>query len=265
MAAAGTITLTRVKFELEVKALLEALSYAINFQAEDGLGISKHCVASSPNESKGLIHWERQTSQDGSLFLIHPTEIRTLDTCAHRVGSKTSAEKDLFCIEDDLYDVSVDQEDERIVAQPQPSEVNHHYECTEWFFSIVFSDTWLVPVLFFRVQRMDATPCLRQDILSYCNNHDVKDSWEFISQEEHPITGDPSFFLHPCQTSARLAKLQTNARNPDMNDSAVVPGTLLLSWLSMILPAVRSRISPTTYSHTHHQLLQIAANDNNDR
>eukprot|EP00978_Attheya_sp_CCMP212_P037858 scaffold182159_cov31-Attheya_sp.AAC.1 len=111
---------------------------------------------------------------------------------------------------------------------------------------------------------MDGTPCLRQDILSYCNNNDdVKDSWEFISQDEHPITGEPSFFLHPCQTSARLAKLQNNSSNPDANDSAVVPGTLLLSWLSMILPAVRSRISSANYSRTHHHLLQLAANDNN--
>jgi hypothetical protein len=255
MAAAGTITLTRVQFELEIKALLEALSRVVNFQAEDGLGISKHCAVSSPNDTKDLIHWERQTTQDGHLYLIHPTEIRTLET---------SAENDV-CIEDDLYDVSVDQEDERIVSQPQPLEVNSHDKCTEWFFSIVLSDTWLVPVLYFRVQRMDGTPCLRQDILSYCNHDDlgVKDSWDFISQEEHAITGEPSFFLHPCQTSARLAKLQTN--NPDTKDSARVPGTLLLSFLSMILPAVRSRISPTNYSRIYHELLQIAANDNTNR
>ena len=123
----------------------------------------------------------------------------------------------------------------------------------EWSFSVAYSHVWAVPVLYFRVQYLNGMPLSRPEVLNILRcgaDHDVvksddstqgvsveeDDGWNFVSYEEHPITGVPSFFLHPCQTSKRLHLLMATGTNSDdsveKNKSAVV----LLSWLSMILP-----------------------------
>jgi len=111
----------------------------------------------------------------------------------------------------------------------------------EWLFSVVYSDIWCVPVLYFRVQHLDGTTCSRNEVLNllkYREHLDPKsfDSWDFISEEEHPVTGVPSQFLHPCQTSARLTTLMAGF------DENYLPGKLLLSWMSLMLPAVHCKI-----------------------
>lgn len=103
----------------------------------------------------------------------------------------------------------------------------------EWRFSVVYSDTFRVPVLYFQVMRLDGSPCLRNEVLSTLKCNEPNDGWDFLSFEEHPVNGTPSFFLHPCQTSARLSLVY------DGKDTRTSP---LLSWMTMMLPAVGFRI-----------------------
>jgi hypothetical protein len=86
----------------------------------------------------------------------------------------------------------------------------------EWSFSIVFSDLWNVPVLWFDARYMNGKQVQREDILQLFNyteknnneenrqdedtNNVVPASYSFISIEEHPITVLPSYFFHPCGT-----------------------------------------------------------------
>ena len=109
-----------------------------------------------------------------------------------------------------------------------------------------------------------------------------EDLWEFISQEEHPMTGVPSFFLHPCQTSMRMELLLSRQRqqrqrqrqqeyipchdaihhpttednnNNKNNTHRIIQQKMqdcpLLSWMSMILPVVGCKISPESFHRIH--------------
>jgi len=110
----------------------------------------------------------------------------------------------------------------------------------EWRLSIVFSDTWMVPMLYFTVKQSDGTPYLRSQVLKLLNTNDIQDTWDFVSYEEHPMTGEPSFFLHPCQTSEKLSLLCG-----ERNQATISP---LLSWVTMILPAVGFSIPTMTFA-----------------
>lgn len=134
----------------------------------------------------------------------------------------------------------------------------------EWSFSVVYSHVWGVPVLYFRVQYLNGIPLSRSQVLNILiggigdsienkGTHEdaieEDDGWNFVSYEEHPITGVPSFFLHPCQTSKRLHLLMiaTGAENDEYSVVKKNPANVLLSWLSMILPSTGFRMSPKVF------------------
>lgn len=126
---------------------------------------------------------------------------------------------------------------------------------TEWTFSIVYSETYRVPVLYFHVHNMksdgNVVACGRQEVLNIILHYQQKqqhnpdncipeDTWEFISQEDHPVTGLPSFFLHPCQSADRL-------KSVFLQDGLSKPSKLYLwTWMSMLLPAVGHPV-PSSY------------------
>jgi Autophagocytosis associated protein, active-site domain len=121
---------------------------------------------------------------------------------------------------------------------------------TEWRFSIAYSHIWNVPVMYFMVQLPDGTPCTRQDVLvmllGFARNQDsATDMWDFVSSEEHPVTGVPSFFLHPCRTSSIL---ETSIANTNCSTM------WLLSWMSLIFPSVGLSISAKTFYSLQRQL-----------
>jgi len=74
--------------------------------------------------------------------------------------------------------------------------------------------------------------------------------WEFVSQEEHPATGAPSYFLHPCRTAERMESMQMMQSSGEENNNDGEGGDIgndgrdcpLLSWMSMILPVVGCKI-----------------------
>jgi len=62
--------------------------------------------------------------------------------------------------------------------------------CQIWNFSILWSDTWKAPVLYFGVEE-NGTVLTREELFSDAPH---------ISFAEHPVTGSPSLFVHPCTT-----------------------------------------------------------------
>eukprot|EP00588_Corethron_pennatum_P001159 CAMPEP_0194291436 /NCGR_PEP_ID=MMETSP0169-20130528/43381_1 /TAXON_ID=218684 /ORGANISM="Corethron pennatum, Strain L29A3" /LENGTH=315 /DNA_ID=CAMNT_0039039311 /DNA_START=86 /DNA_END=1033 /DNA_ORIENTATION=+ len=145
----------------------------------------------------------------------------------------------------------------------------------EWSFDIVYSPTWRVPILYFRARRVDdgGTPLSREHFLRLLDfkcdgvagrevGENGKDdgrndrAWNFLSEEEHPITGAPSFFLHPCRTSECVGRLRDNytkGQAAAKNDSAKISGDAspsgleMLLWLSLVLPAVKFSFPPNIY------------------
>eukprot|EP00980_Cylindrotheca_fusiformis_P026424 scaffold16150_cov112-Cylindrotheca_fusiformis.AAC.3 len=134
-------------------------------------------------------------------------------------------------------------EDFTVLQDPQTSidcQDENRAISIQWDFSIVYSDTYRVPVLYFRVQKLDGTPVTRTQVLNLLPKQQIKDSWDFISQDEHPITCFPSFFLHPCQTATRLEQLNLSNGNQR--------SMVLWAWMSMVFPAVDQGIPPSYFN-----------------
>jgi hypothetical protein len=103
-------------------------------------------------------------------------------------------------------------------------------------------------------------------------------SWEFVSQEEHPISGTPLYCLHPCRTGERMGYLMTtfdatssSEVEEDESDrdgrsrstkattsSTIVP---LLGWLSMVLPVVGCAIHPDVYRRMNDDIVVLLEGD----
>ena len=124
-------------------------------------------------------------------------------------------------------------------------------QTSDWFVTISYSHIWQVPVLHFTAQMQDGTPLSRDDvifcILSCSNdpNSTYHVTSDFVSLDEHPVTGIPSYFLHPCRTTALLEILQASSDNPALR---------LWSWMSMILPLVGIVIRPSTFRRIQTEL-----------
>ena len=116
--------------------------------------------------------------------------------------------------------------------------------CTvDWFISISYSHIWRVPVVHFTVQTQEGTPLSRQQVMSYLHSYstdidNTNANLEFVSIDEHPVTGLPAYFFHPCQTPRLLELLRASATSPTLR---------LWSWMSMMLPRVGISIRPVTF------------------
>lgn len=126
-------------------------------------------------------------------------------------------------------------------------------EHAEWTFSVVFHDVWCVPTLYFTVHREDGSSLRRQEVLDVLlrdrprswSADEEEALWEFVSREEHPATGRPAFFLHPCRTAELMQGLLADRRNGNGGgDDERCP---LLSWLSLVLPAVGCKVSSLAF------------------
>jgi hypothetical protein len=146
-------------------------------------------------------------------------------------------------------------------------------DSVQWKFSVVYSDTYRVPVLYFHVQNQDGSPCSRTQVVQWLSpNASIEGensskasssvttelSWEFVSQEQHPSTGFPSYFLHPCRTSERMKLLQEvvapldSSNDEESSSSSSI--NFMWAWMSMILPAVNHTIPPKLYGMVQDKL-----------
>lgn len=205
--------MTREGFQQQAKDLCDALS-RVNRTSGDT-----------------LLDW-RLESIDDSSFLVHSVSVsRSIATSEtdRDEGNEVSFE-----------DSSILQDNES-TAKPGRGLLTTF----EWRFSVIYSDTWRVPIMYFTVQDVAGNLCSREQVLQMLSNATTQDSWDFLSFDEHPVTGTPSCFLHPCQTEARLEMLMSDKSNSDT----------LLAWLSMILPAVGHSLSAKTFQEIQQLLL----------
>ena len=232
-------------FNQSAKALVKALNQSVN---HSGGASSTSSSISSPVE---LTSWVIEANND-IIYLAHPPVL-------FRSNDYNSDPIDNVTIDEDEIDSSGSnvELDEYIVHNCNPRSC----DVTEWTFSVVFHDTWRVPTLYFHVHDIDGTPITRDKVvtilLSSTRGNETnangsimteEETWDFVSQEEHPMTGKPSFFLHPCQTAAKMELLLHQPKH-------YCP---LLSWMSMILPSVRCAISPYVYNEVQKKMLSLA-------
>ena len=141
------------------------------------------------------------------VYLVHPPIIMPSSTNHHH---STAAEEEII---EEEFDNDMPGDD--LETHSEPILCPKHCNYTEWTFSIVFHDVWRVPTLYFTCGHPDGSPLCRKEVLHILLNHaslqqsnigewSEHDLWEFVSQEEHPMTGKSSYFLHPCRTEERM-------------------------------------------------------------
>jgi hypothetical protein len=200
-----------------------------------------------------LCDWSIESGwDDGDVYLVHPV-VRRSSRDAQHAGNADH----LVSVDENESTEEVLWSDESVIDDPDVvvKDLEHQIESSEseseWNFSIVYSETWRVPVLYFRVQQRDGTPCSRNHVLEVLagdsHQNQVRDSWDFVSHEEHPISRCPSFFLHPCRTQERLETLQASTSDEALR---------LLSWMSMIFPSVGYSISSRTFQQLRDRLVE---------
>ncbi|XP_063312833.1 ubiquitin-like-conjugating enzyme ATG10 isoform X2 [Pelobates fuscus] len=120
-----------------------------------------------------------------------------------------------------------EQEDDSSVQVSQDIEVIH-YE-----YHVLYSISYQAPVLYFRASFLDGRPLTLDEIwqrVHECYKPQLLNGpWETITQQEHPILGQPFFVLHPCRTNEFMSLIHGNtSRN----------GNYITSWLSIVGPVV---------------------------
>ena len=205
---------------------------------------------------KGILHkWKMKqvTFPQMNRYLYHPPFFQRIIYCEKNDVTQNDNSGD---IESEHYNDNIMGIEDNAVVSINNNEQLEKYHDIEWSFSIVYSSVWSVPVLYFQVQFSTGVLMTRDEVLKILQrqpgtkkyDNDVNfdnndDGWNFVSQEEHPITGVPAFFLHPCQSANRMNLLYKENQHEVRSN----PGKWILSWMSMILPSVGFQLSPKLF------------------
>ncbi|XP_074284083.1 ubiquitin-like-conjugating enzyme ATG10 isoform X2 [Silene latifolia] len=113
----------------------------------------------------------------------------------------------------------------------------HYYD-----FHILYSNSYRIPVLYFRGYCSDGQPLMLNQIERDLPANSAKvlteSKWTFITQLEHPYLNRPWYTLHPCGTN-ELMKLLVNTCLSKAEDT---PERYLISWFSVVSQVVGLKI-----------------------
>lgn len=239
---------SRRRFQDEARFLCRCLSIITNSNTDEIVDNST---------TFELMKWEIVDTDDEAIYLRHQA-ITTVHPSQQPHESDNLKE---LSDPDPLVDETVLMDSEHCVNFV--NDQIHGTVSVTWAFSIAYSDTFQVPVLYFHVHHQDGSPCIRshvvrwlcpetEDSIDKTVDNFQMDSWEFISQEQHPHTCFPSYFLHPCRTSERIRLLQQTSSFSDDGERI----NLLWVWMSMILPAVNHPIPSKVHAFVQERLRQ---------
>ncbi|XP_068321657.1 ubiquitin-like-conjugating enzyme ATG10 [Pyrus communis] len=118
-------------------------------------------------------------------------------------------------------------------------------------FHIVYSDSYRVPVLYFRGYYIDGQPLaleeIEKDLPARSSKVLLESKWTFITQEEHPYLNRPWYKLHPCGTSEWMKLLFLGDNSQAKNGVALEQ--YLVSWLSVVGQVVGIRVPFEMLNH----------------
>ncbi|XP_047586962.1 ubiquitin-like-conjugating enzyme ATG10 isoform X2 [Lutra lutra] len=123
-------------------------------------------------------------------------------------------------------------------------------EVVKYEYHVLYSCSYQVPVLYFRASFLDGRPLALKDIwegIHECyKSRLLQEPWDTITQQEHPVLGQPFFVLHPCKTNEFMTPVLENSRK--INRSV----NYITSWLSVVGPVVGLNL-PLSYARTASQ------------
>ncbi|KAM6148983.1 ubiquitin-like-conjugating enzyme ATG10 isoform 1-T2 [Erethizon dorsatum] len=179
--------------------------------------------------------WEWKPSKDCSDGYMCKTHFQVNATAGTRPGVPTEVQTGLPT--EEALEVPLD--DLEVTETTAASEV------VKYEYHVLYSCSHQVPVLYFRASFLDGRPLTLQDIwdgIHECyKTRLLQGPWDTITQQEHPILGQPFFVLHPCKTTEFMTPVLKNSQKINRNVNYVT------SWLSTVGPAVGLNL-PLSYA-----------------
>ncbi|MBN3294723.1 ATG10 enzyme, partial [Polypterus senegalus] len=118
-------------------------------------------------------------------------------------------------------------------------------EMIRFEYHVVYSSSYQVPVLYFRACNIDGRPLTLEEIWqSVHENYKerlLEGPWETITQQEHPLLGQPFFILHPCRSHELMTPILKSAREEKRSVNYIT------AWLSMMGPVLGLNL-PISYT-----------------
>jgi hypothetical protein len=257
---------SRQDFETSARALIQACH-------KSSLTLSTTTVSSSSSSSSSFpfTNWQITESfehGDGGgggggstiIYLTHPpvTQMVPLE--------QQQQQEDDNILDVELEDDSILVDDDDIIEIESNNNNNNNNALIVkviWNISVVYNETFQVPVLYFALEYTNGCPVEMTtstsssrtspiSLLALLLNIENDDDWSRVSQDLHPETGRPSYFLHPCQTSDTLMMMTMTATT-----ITTCPSILWLwTWMSMVLPAIGHGIPSKYFLDIQQRLLQ---------
>ncbi|KFQ31863.1 Ubiquitin-like-conjugating enzyme ATG10, partial [Merops nubicus] len=180
--------------------------------------------------------WEWRTSKDlgdGYLSKTH-FQVRNRNTLPDlKEKNNDTNEKTLFTHVEESLDDS------------QAAGVCATEEVIRYEYHVLYSISYQVPVLYFRACFLDGRPLTLDEIwksVHACYQPRLLEGpWDTITQQEHPLLGQPFFVLHPCRTNEFMSSILTGSQKPNRNTNYVI------LWLSIVGPVVGLNL-PLSYA-----------------
>ncbi|XP_074240293.1 ubiquitin-like-conjugating enzyme ATG10 isoform X3 [Saimiri boliviensis] len=180
--------------------------------------------------------WEWRPSKDcsdGYMCKIH-FQIKNEPAVSHP-GTSTHGQTCLPM--EEAFELPSD--DCEVIEAPEASQV------IKYEYHVLYSCSYQVPVLYFRASFLDGRPLTLKDIwegVHECyKTRLLQGPWDTITQQEHPILGQPFFVLHPCKTNEFMTPVLKNSRKINKNVNYIT------SWLSIVGPVVGLNL-PLSYA-----------------
>ncbi|XP_069483673.1 ubiquitin-like-conjugating enzyme ATG10 isoform X2 [Ambystoma mexicanum] len=108
-------------------------------------------------------------------------------------------------------------------------------------YHVLYSISYQAPVLYFRASFLDGRPLSLEEIWKgvheFYRPRLLQGPWDTISQQEHPLLGQPFFVLHPCRTNEFMAPILAISGKEKRNINYIT------SWMSIVGPVVGIHLS----------------------
>ncbi|GAB0206007.1 ubiquitin-like-conjugating enzyme ATG10 [Grus japonensis] len=118
-------------------------------------------------------------------------------------------------------------------------------EVIRYEYHVLYSSSYQVPVLYFRACFLDGRPLTLDEIwrsVHACYQARLLEGpWDTITQQEHPLLGQPFFVLHPCRTYEFMSSVLTGSQKENRHTNYII------LWLSTVGPVVGLNL-PLSYA-----------------